>query len=120
MAEITQEQFQQQIQQQQQLIELMQQQMRTVTNLQAENTRLQTAAEATPAAPIQQASVAAPILNNTAQASFKSKKPDRPVISQGMDDREWAFFKDTWNRYKTMIGIADVATVSLELREACF
>ena len=111
---ITQQQFQQQLQQQQQLIELMQQQMTTVTNLQAENNRLRTAADATPAAPIPQA----PIVNNTGH-SFKSKKPDRPIISQGMDDREWAFFKDTWNRYKTMIGITDAAAIRLELREAC-
>ena len=53
-----------------------------------------------------------------------AKRPDRPVINAAIDDREWALFKDTWSRYKTMIGVSsatpgDLDTIRLELRAAC-
>ena len=102
-------------QQIQQMIDLMQQQMTTVNSLQAENTRLREAAPAV---------VGTNDNNNTIntdnqQSSYKSKNLDRPPISHGMDEREWAFFIDTWNRYKTSVGINDVAKIRSELREAC-
>ena len=54
----------------------------------------------------------------------KTKKPDRPVINAGIDDREWAVFIDTWSRYKNMIGVnADegdnAGIIRMELRTAC-
>ena len=49
----------------------------------------------------------------------KAKRPDRPVINAGIDDREWALFLDTWSRYKQMIGATDVAVIRMELRAAC-
>ena len=49
----------------------------------------------------------------------KAKRPDRPVINSGIDDREWALFLDTWSRYKQMIGATDAAIIRMELRAAC-
>ena len=54
----------------------------------------------------------------------KTRKPDRPVVNAAIDDREWALFKDTWSRYKTMIGVSsttpeDVETIRMELRSTC-
>ena len=30
----------------------------------------------------------------------QTKKPDRPTVESGINDREWALFDDTWSRYK--------------------
>lgn len=54
----------------------------------------------------------------------KSKRPDRPIIEAGIDDREWALFQDTWGRYKKMIGVVSTApgyaeTIRNELRSSC-
>lgn len=94
-------------QQLQQVINLLQQQMTTVVTLQEENAALREGQTA----------------NNDGNPHNrnKSKKPDRPIINAGIDDREWALFMDTWARYKSMIGVnnTDVATVRQELRTAC-
>ena len=99
-------------QQIQQIIDMMQQQMTQLTNLQAENTRLRS-----------ENTVVSPAVANadTNNLHVKSKKPDRPVINAGIDDREWAIFTDTWSRYKRMIGIsaANVDMLRMELRESC-
>lgn len=56
-------------------------------------------------------------------ANRRSRKPDRPEINAGIDDREWSLFKDTWSRYKTMIGLSgtgdNTAEIRMELRAAC-
>ena len=49
----------------------------------------------------------------------RTKKPDRPVINAGMDDREWAVYLDSWSLYKNMTGITDPNTLRMELRAAC-
>ena len=96
----------------------MQQQMTALSALQEENLALRTAA----------ANIGATGRNTSnndgdrnAQGQYKSKKPDRPVINAGIDDREWALFQDTWSRYKLMCNIIpnDIATIRLELRAAC-
>ena len=46
-------------------------------------------------------------------------KPNRPVITEEVDDLEWIIFKDSWNRYKTMTQLEETKEVCLELREAC-
>ena len=81
----------------QDVINLLKEQMTMVNNLRSENTQLRAA------------------------ATGKSRKPDRPIINAGIDDREWALFMDTWTRYKSMIGLSDTdeATVRQELRTAC-
>ena len=57
--------------------------------------------------------------NNGGNSATKAKRPDRPIINAGMDDREWALLEDTWARYKQMIGANDLATLRMELRAAC-
>ena len=87
------------------MLDMMQQQMTTLTNLQAENTRLREA-------------------NANADAAnvniSKSKKPDRPIIDANLDDQEWLLFLDAWERYK-MLGLVatDVNKIRNELRAAC-
>ena len=51
--------------------------------------------------------------------STNRPKPTRPIINEEVDDLEWIIFQDSWNRYKTMTGLVDEATICLELREAC-
>ena len=58
-------------------------------------------------------------LTPSASPSTKAKRPDRPVINAGIDDREWTLFLDTWSRYKHMIGATDLVTIRMELRAAC-
>ena len=54
--------------------------------------------------------------NNNAS---KAKRPDRPVINAGIDDREWTLFLTTRSRYKRMIGATELAMIRTELRAAC-
>ena len=59
-----------------------------------------------------------------ARQSKKTRKPERPVVIAGIDDREWALFEDTWSRYKTMIDVSsenneDAQTIRMELRASC-
>ena len=49
----------------------------------------------------------------------RTKKPDRPVINAGMDDREWAVYLDSWALYKAMTEIADESKLRMELRASC-
>lgn len=99
----------------QQVIDLLQQQqqqindqMKTMTTLQAENAALKNSQTGQNA-------------GGSTSGNSKFKKPDRPVINAGIDDREWALFLDSWSRYKSMVGVAvtDVATIRQELRTAC-
>ena len=101
----------------QQLIDIMKEQMETMKNLQAENARLSNVEAATT---VERVTAATPA-NNEVNSSYKPKKPDRPVINPGMDDREWALFTDTWTRYKIMANVPanDVAATRLELWAAC-
>ena len=55
----------------------------------------------------------------TKNTNSKAKRPDRPVVNCDIDDREWALFEDTWERYKHMIGVTEVASLRMELRSAC-
>ena len=89
-------------QQIQAMLDAMKTQMDQVTRLQAENAELRTL-------------VAQP---GTRQASH-TKKPDRPTVESGMNDREWALFDDSWGRYKKMANITDLETIRMELRAAC-
>ena len=83
-----------------------QEQITAMTALQQENATLRAAAAGG---------------NDRNETYFKSKKPDRPVVNAGLDDREWALFEDTWSRYKQMCKLSpdDVTTLRLELRAAC-
>ena len=49
----------------------------------------------------------------------QTKKPDRPTVDSGMNDREWALLEDSWSRYKKMTNIVDLETIRMELRAAC-
>ena len=89
-------------QQIQAMLDAMKTQMDQVTRLQEENAQLRTL-------------VAQP---GTRQASH-TKKPDRPTVESGMNDREWALFDDSWGRYKKMANIIDLETIRMELRAAC-
>ena len=86
----------------QELIGLMQQQLQQLTSLQADNSRLRSSA-------------------GTVPRTVQSKKPDRPVVHTGLDDREWLLFEDTWSRYKAMVRLPseDVGSTGMELRAAC-
>jgi len=58
-------------------------------------------------------------LRNARKTKTKTKTPDRPTVNANIDEKEWELFKDTWNRYKTMTGITDVNTITIELRATC-
>ena len=49
----------------------------------------------------------------------RTKKPDRPIINAGMDDREWAVYLDSWSLYKNMTEITDANKLRMELRASC-
>ena len=93
-------------QQVQQMLDMMQQQMAAFTTLQAENARLREQTNEV-------------VHNNTADTQYKAKKPDRPTVNGGIDDREWALFIDSWTRYKTMVNVTELASIRMELRAAC-
>ena len=89
-------------QQVQQMLDMMQQQMAALTTLQTENAKLRTE-----------------VHNNNTSNQCKVKKPDRPTINGGLDDRDWALFMDSWIRYKTMVNLTDLGLTRMELRSAC-
>ena len=75
----------------------MQQQMQQLNTLQRENVHLRTGRPSGP----------------------KTKRPDRPTVNVNIDEREWELFKDTWQRYKTMTGLAGEDGIRMELRASC-
>ena len=89
-------------QQIQQMLDAMKTQMDQVTQLQAENAQL-----------------CAQVGQPETQPSNYTKKPDRPTIDSGMNDREWALFDDSWGRYKKMAKLVDLDSIRMELRAAC-
>ena len=103
----TTEQFQEMIELFKTQMQQQQQQMQTVNELRAENAQLRAEHDAT--------------AGDGGESRYKSKKPDRPIINAGLDDREWVLFLDTWERYKTMVGFAtgDVSVIRMELRTCC-
>ena len=94
-----------------QILALMQRQMDNLESLREENSMLREAAtQAT-------ATARDVTIRNTPQG--KTKRPDRPVINANIDDREWALFEDTWNRYKVMTGLSSEEEIRMELRASC-
>ena len=89
-------------QQVQQMLDALQKQMGQFEKLQEENAQLR-------------ALVGQP---GTRQTNH-TKKPDRPTVDSGMNDREWALLEDSWSRYKKMTNIVDLETIRMELRAAC-
>ena len=89
-------------QQVQQMLDALQKQMGQFEKLQEENAQLR-------------ALVGQPGTRQTNQ----TKKPDRPTVDSGMNDREWALLDDSWSRYKKMTNIVDLETIRMELRAAC-
>lgn len=99
--------------QMQQILALMQRQMDNLESLREENSMLREAAtQATATATARDVTI-----RNTPQG--KTKRPDRPVINANIDDREWALFEDTWNRYKVMTGLSSEEEIRMELRASC-
>ena len=92
----------------QKLIGLVETQMTALTNLSNENAQLRVNAAAAAAATPQ-------------TVKSRSKRPDRPVINAGIDDREWELIREAWTRYKQMCEIddTDVVNIRLELRASC-
>lgn len=88
-------------QQIQAMLEAMTRQMDQVTMLQEENLRLRTQTV------------------EPGTRTAHTKKPDRPTVEGGINDREWALFLDTWARYKQMASVTEVGTIRMELRSAC-
>ena len=73
----------------QKLITLVETQMTALTNLSEENAKLRVeVATATAATP--------------QTSKSRSKRPDRPLINAGIDDREWELIREAWTRYKLM------------------
>ena len=89
-------------QQIQAMLDALQKQMGQVTQLQEENAQLRALVD-----------------QPGARQANHTKKPDRPTIDSGMNDREWALFDDSWGRYKKMANITDLETIRMELRAAC-
>ena len=85
----------------QQMLDLMKEQMETIKTLQVENTRLRTEAAAQPADNATPTATP-PVTTESDGPRYKTKRPDRPVINTGIDDREWALAEDSWTRYKQM------------------
>lgn len=92
--------------QMQQIIALMQRQMDNLDTLREENAMLRAATQRTEA-------------TVRIAPQGKTKRPDRPVITANMDDREWALFEDTWSRYKIMTGLSSEEEIRMELRASC-
>ena len=91
------------------MLETMQRQMEQMERLHSENARLRDeAGNGTP----QDTSTRVRTVGQT-------KKPDRPVVNAGINDREWALFMDTWARYQRMANINDADTLRMELRASC-
>ena len=104
----------------QEILEVMKQQMAQMALLHTDNTRLREAADAASRTPAPATlAVATNSSEDTVANTYRSKRPDRPVINASLDDREWALFEDTWVRYKTMINVTDLAAIRMELRAAC-
>ena len=103
----------------QQMLDMMKEQMETIKTLQEDNTRLRTETTPPPNNPPQPATT--PITTESDTPRYKTKRPDRPVINAGIDDREWALVKDSWVRYKQMCNFSetDVDVIRLELRASC-
>ena len=85
-------------------------QMSQMTALIEENRTLREAATAT-----------ADTVQQTNNASYRqtTKKPDRPSIVAGMNDRDWEVFLDHWSRYKVMARITGADTIRMEIRACC-
>ena len=83
----------------QQMLDLMKEQMEAIKTLQADNTRLRTEAAAQPP---NNEPATPPVTTESDGPRYKTKRPDRPVINTGIDDREWA-----------------LAAIRLELRASC-
>ena len=105
-------------QQVQSMLDLMQQQMTAFKALQDENARLRDEAAEVASQERNNAPASAPTTPSN-ENHYKAKKPDRPKINGGLDDREWALFLDSWERYKVMVNVTDVASIRMELRAAC-
>ena len=100
----------------QQMLDMLNLQMKTVTDLQSENARLRERDAA------MDTTGTGPAPSGSAESSrYKSKRPERPMVSASIDDREWALFTDAWGRYKQMIRVpdTDIANIRLELRACC-
>ncbi len=93
----------------QQMLELMQQQMKTVMDLQAENTRLREASQIVDRDTVPQT------------PRYRAKNRERPMVNASIDDCDWEVFIDAWDRYKRMCNLSDtdVDNVRLELRASC-
>ena len=89
-------------QQIQAMLDAMDKQMGQFTQLQEENARLRALVD-----------------QPGARQANHTKKPDRPTVESGMNDREWALFDDSWGRYKKMANITDLETIRMELRAGC-
>ena len=89
-------------QQIQAMLDAMEKQMGQFTQLQEENARLRALVD-----------------QPGARQANHTKKPDRPTVESGMNDREWALFDDSWGRYKKMANITDLETIRMELRAGC-
>ena len=100
------------------MLDLMKEQMETIKTLQVENTRLRTEAAAQPP---NNEPATPPVTTESDGPRYKTKRPDRPVINTGIDDREWALAEDSWTRYKQMCNFTptDVDAIRLELRASC-
>lgn len=46
----------------------------------------------------------------------RSTKPTRPIIDADSSDNKWIIFKDSWNRYKEMVGITEEAILMVKRR----
>ena len=55
------------------------------------------------------------------RAKVKTKRPERPEVNAGIDDRDWALFQDSWKNYKFMceLDTANIGTARLDLRACC-
>ena len=49
----------------------------------------------------------------------QTKKPDRPLLEQGIDDAQWQFFTEEWKLYKQMANLTVARIINTELRSCC-
>ena len=53
------------------------------------------------------------------RTTHRSTKPLRPTIEADSSDNSWIIFRDSWDRYKQMADLTDLAAVRNELRSTC-
>ena len=90
------------------ILETLQEQMQEIKLLRSENTAIK-----------EELREKEEEIDDTRRRRANTERPKRPTIEVGIDDTDWAVFKDSWERYKKMTDLVKDDHICLELRAAC-